>query len=360
MNPKSSIPLIILALFVGILMNISPGCSPEAADIESVAESTPLPTRNIRSSSLELTEVWRVRTGRSSFSSIASPPLLFATDDKIVVPSLCKLRNNDIGCLTALSLDSGEVIWESTYKDPSFGVSITSSYLDTNTNRLYLIYSGSVAAFDLQTGKQIWLSEILASRASSEFSYNQNLNQVSVDREKELLLLDPSNGKVIAREKRPFSAMMVLYHKDMVIYNHKNGLSGINQTSQSMWTWEGADYALLWPFFIDDNDLIAWFGGATFYLARINYHTGETVWVSPRIIMSNYAIHENRVFVLRYDDLAMMDLEDGSVLGRIWFDKMLYEGGARTNSFMVMVSYPYLFTYFGDTQELVAFKFETK
>lgn len=356
MNLKSSIPLIILALFAGILMNTPPGCYPEAAEIESVDESTPLPTRNIRFSSLELTEIWRVRTGKSNVLYQHSPPFLFAIEDKVIVPSYCDLRKNDGGCLTALSIDSGEIIWKTSYKSLKLGTYIESAYLDTNTNRLFLMYSNSVAALDLQTGKQIWLSEELGGRIGFDFSYNQNPEQLSVDSTKpERILLDPSNGKVIAREKRPFRGM-TLYHENMMFYN-EHGFHGLNQVTQSVWKWEGGANAIEWPFFIGENDLIALLGQGIYYLARINYHTGETVWVSPRIITSNYAIHENRVFVLRYDDLVMMDLEDGNVLGRIWFDKMLHEGGARTNVFMVTVSYPYLFTYFGDTQELVAFKF---
>lgn len=359
MNLKSSIPLIILALFVGILINIPPGCYPEKADPESIPESLPLATRSIRSSSLDLTEIWRFRTGKSNVLYPYSPPFLFAIEDKVIVPSYCDLGKNDNGCLTALSRNSGDVIWETSYKNPNFGTVIDSAHLDTNTNRLFLIYSKRVTAFDLQTGKQLWLSEALGGRIGFDFSYNQNSGQLSIDSTApERILIEPSSGKVLAKEKMPFRGM-TLFHDNTMLFN-EYGFHGVNHTSQSMWKWERGDDAINWPSFIGENDLIALFGKATYYLARINYHTGEAVWVSPQVITSNYAIYENRVFVLRHDDLAMMDLEDGSVLGRIWFDRMLYEGGARTNSFMVMVSYPYLFTYFGDTQELVAFKFETK
>lgn len=350
----------IIALVSALL--VASGCKFGKPPVNSPETLAPLGTRSVVSSTLSLVEIWRFRTGipNTLVSNIQTPPFLFVTSDKVVVASYGDLTKSTDAYLTALSLNSGEIIWQTAYGDPDYGVHIDSAYHDTETNRLFLIYSFRVAGFDLDTGKQLCISPDLGGHTGYIFSYDQG-EKLFIDSSKpERITIEPSNCMMLSRE--PITDQrLTIFRNNIKLYNGNNGFQGTDQVSQLSWVWEGRIGAEFWPTFINDENLVAEFGGPVYYLARINYHTGQKIWNSSLYVMSNYAVYEDRVFALIEDgSLIALDLENGKVVGRMQFDKKIRDGNVASHPFFVVVNFPYLYTYFGDTQELVAFKFETK
>jgi outer membrane protein assembly factor BamB len=348
-------------LWVIFLVFLVAGCGTSSFDPTPIP--TPLGSRNVISSNLDLTEIWRFRTGapNTAVSNIQTPPFIFIAKDKIVFSSYGDRSKSTDAYLTALSLNSGQITWQTAYSDPDYGIGLDSAYLDIKTNRLFLVYSFRVAGFDLETGKQLWITPDLGGHTGYTFAYEQG-DMLFVDSSRpERITIDPSTGQVLSRQPTDHQRMTII-HEGIKLVNNQSGFVAMDQNNQTIWTWydarRGAEF---WPSFIDGNDLIAEFGGPMYYLARINYHTGQKVWESVFYIMSNYAVLENRVYALIEDgSLIALDLESGKVVGRMQFDKPIREGDYATRPFWVAGSYPYLFTYFGDTQELVAFRFGAK
>jgi len=345
-----------------IILLMTTSCVNRQSPFDPTPIPIPLGSRNVVSSNLDLTEIWRFRTGvpNTAVSNIQTPPFIFIAKDKVIFGSQSDLPKSRDAYLTALSLSSGEMIWQTQYSDPDYYASIDSAVLNIKTNRLFVVSAFRVVGFDLETGKQVWITPDLGGHTGYTFAYEQG-DVLIVDSSKpERITIDPSTGQVLSRQPTDHQRMTIL-HEGIKLVNNP-GFMAIDQNNQTLWTWHqtGLDVEF-WPAFIDENDLIAEFGGPMYYLARINYHTGQKVWESVYYIMSNYAVLENCVFALIEDgSLVALDLENGQVVGRMQFDKPIRDGDYATRPFWVAGSYPYLFTYFGDTQELVAFRFDAK
>jgi outer membrane protein assembly factor BamB len=333
------------------------GCGKSSFD--PTATPTPLGSRNTVSSDLDLTEIWRVRTGEPNtfVSDIQTPPFIFVTKDKVVFGSYIDRNKNLDSYLTALSLSSGEIIWQTTFSNPSNGTSLDSAYLDIKTNRLFLVYSFRVAGFDLETGQQLWITPSLGGHTGYAFAYDQGDKLIVDSSDPDRIIIEPTTGQILSRQESDHQRMMII-RDGIKLVNNESGFVAMDQNNQTIWTWyDRGRIAEFWPSFINENDLIAEFGAASYYLARINYHSGKKVWESAFYFMSNYALLENRVFGLTEDGaLVALNLEDGHRVGQMQFDKRIRNGNTATDPFFVAISDPYLFTYFGDTQELVAFK----
>lgn len=345
-----------------VLIFMMTSCRVGQSPFDPTATPTSQESRKIVSSNLNLTEIWRFRTGMSNtfVSNIQTPPFIFTTKDKVIFGSYIDPNKNQDSYLTALSQDFGEVLWQTKISNPGNGTHLDSAYLNIKTNRLFLVYSFRVAGFDLETGQQLWITPDLGGHNNYIFAYEQSDALLVDSSERERITIDPSTGQVLSRQKTG-QPRMIIFRDGITLVNNPSFMA-IDQSNQTIWTWHQAGLDVeFWPSFVDDDELIAEFGGPVYYLARINYHTGQAVWESVFYIMSNYALLENRVFALIEDgSLVALDLESGQVVGLMQFDKRIRTGDFATAPFWVATSDPYLFTYFGDTQELVAFKLDEK
>jgi len=357
------------------------GCGETGTSFDPTQTPVILGSRNVVPSTLDLTETWRFRTGApNTDSNMQMPAPIFITKDKVVISSLVDNERNygNASVLTALSLADGRILWQTKFDNPGFGTSIVSAYLNTKTDRLFLLNLFRVAAFDLDTGRQLWITPDLGGHTAYVFALEQGDENLSVDSSySERITIDPSNGQVLSRLKTG-QGIMTIIHGNVKLVNSESSFSGMDQNDRLLWTWRDARRkAEFWPSFVGENDVIAEFGGPSYYLARLNDQSGQEVWSTSFDIVSNYAVLGSRVFVLRESgvlservrvlksdatenaSLIALDLETGSVVGTMQFDKVFLPDVGKA-PFWVAVNDPYLFTYFGDTQELVAFKFEGK
>ncbi|MBI5950998.1 MAG: PQQ-like beta-propeller repeat protein [Chloroflexi bacterium] len=338
----------------------------------STPPSAPLPSRNLVSSTINMTEIWRVRTGPPNYPSPAAqtPPFLYVAKDKIMINAFIMDGSND-SYLTAYALDTGAVIWQTRYSEPRNGTSMGAGYLDTVSNRLYLEYGFHVGIFDIGTGQQLWVTEELRGHESYVFPYQQaNPAQLQIDNSQERITIDPSTGNILSVQPSNLAAMdfMRVPHNNILIknisYDEQAKFNLAPETyhfgafdANGQLLWEIPNSAEFWPTFINDDDFIVAFGGPKYWLWRVNAQTGLDRWRSDLGIVSNYAILRDCVIALREDGNALlsMDLETGRLSGYAIFDRGFTEAIGES-PFWVAASDPYLFVYFGDTQELIAFK----
>lgn len=143
-----------IALAVGTLS----GC--QATLDVSLVPATPTatndPIRTVGESTLGLTELWRFHTGAINGTISSSPPNLHIADDKVLFSYQIdeEWGNTDDSMLVALAPETGQIIWQTRLEDPRGDTMVDSSYQDGE--RLYLIYSFRVNAFDLSTGALLW------------------------------------------------------------------------------------------------------------------------------------------------------------------------------------------------------------
>jgi len=139
------------------------------AEETSQAPTAVLPSRTMVSSTMDMTEIWRVRTGPPNYPSPAgqTPPFFYVTQNKIVMSTTIEDGSND-SYLNTFSMDTGTTIWQTRYQN-SNGARSAAAYLDNASNRLYLEYGFHVGAFDLGTGQQLWMTKELRDHESYVF-----------------------------------------------------------------------------------------------------------------------------------------------------------------------------------------------
>jgi len=120
--------------------------------------------------------------------------------------------------------------------------------------------------------------------------------------------------------------------------------------------WQLPYYPVIWPTFVNENDFLVEFGGPLCWIWKIDSQTGSDYWRSSPDIVSNYTVFGDKVYALRQDGyLLSMDLESGELLGYMTFDYG-FSDFVGQRPFWLIASAPYLFIYFGDSQELIAFR----
>jgi len=354
-----------LLVFLLVVCSIITGC-------ES-ATSTPspvfLPSRNLVSSTIDMAEIWRIRTGKPNPSpDVQTPPFLYVTQDKILMSTTIEDGSND-SYLTAFSVDTGSIIWQTRYKN-SNGTRSAAAYLDVASNRLYLEYGFTVSAFEIVTGQQIWVTKELRDHETYVFPYRQaNPAQLQIDNSQERITIDSSTGNILSVQPSNLAAMdfMRVLHNNILIknisYDEQAKFNLAPETyhfgafdANGQLLWEIPNFAEFWPTFINGDDFIVAFGRPKYWLWRVDAQTGLDRWRSDLGIISNYAILRDRVIALREDGyLLSMDIESGRLFNHAVFDKD-FRGVIGESPFWIAASDPYLFIYFGDTQELIAYK----
>jgi outer membrane protein assembly factor BamB len=313
---------------------------------------------------MNLREVWRFQhTGGPNYD-YSTPPLLFVTNGKVTI-TYHDENNYHTSWLTALSLETGQMMWQTYLADPGFGTGMADARLENE--RLYLVYSYRAHAFDLETGQLLWSTTLSPGGHTTyrffapwEWEDEEPLLLLRAFERDKIVTIDPQTGEVLAwqpDERADLEWEGVEFLVDMA------GLYvGEPATGRVLWTRLEMDagYRQLqrWPTFVGSN-MVYELGDPCYGIRRVNYRTGEAVWETPeRNYLSNFAIAGSQVYVLREDTtLVTLDLESGALVGTLKFDGPPADticAKSGTYPYWVVVSEPYILVYFGDTRELIA------
>ena len=348
--------LIRLVVFLVLLA----GCSSNDDTIIGAVSSTHQASRKSESTTISGTEIWRVRTDPPNYGS--NHPFPFVLDDMVVANSFPDQKNRDKSLLTAYSFSTGQVIWQTSYKD-NYGASIWSACVDKVGKRLFLIYGRGVSAFDLVTGEQSWrITESVGTRGKTFVNCQDNGTLHVRTDGIYFYAIDPNSGKILSIQKQDMPDTIAFSREGVNVIQLQKAKRTLAQDETGQILWQVESYIIGGPvLFIEENDILISSGlPLTSWLTRMNYRTGQTIWIATRGFVSNPVLFDGKVFALTIDGkLVALDVSSGQEIGNVQFDRNFSDALGET-SFFVAAQPPYVVVYFGDTQELVAFKFETK
>jgi outer membrane protein assembly factor BamB len=347
--------LVISLCCLGLLI-LTGGCTEKQTPPVAATNltSTPLPPpRQIMSSTLALELHWQIQIPGEAKAYRSVPGLIFAAGKKLVLP-LQGPTQDDVslnGLLTSYSLEDGQLRWETPF-ETDYGSLVNDAIYDRERNELYLLYSFRIGKFDIESGKQLWESQELGSRATYYFA-SDLVNPIVVRSSmQELITIDPDRGEVVYRAK----------DNEPWISFYPNNLR-LSYSDQNLWCFERATNRELWvynqmhiqirPLLLGKEMLIQYFSPIS-YIALLNAYTGQQIWAKGEFI-SNYAVSNKTLYVLQQTgDLISLDINNGDELGRITFSSNFTMVGEQP--YWVTVITPYVILYFGDTHELLVFK----
>jgi len=345
-------------IWTTMLLVFLSGCDSNIPPLDA-ASTTPLASRKEESANISGVEVWRVRTDFPNYGS--KSPYPYILDGMVVTSSLPNPKDSHASLLTAYSLSTGQIIWRTKYSD-DYGTFISSACVDKATKRLYLIYGLGVGAFDLKTGQQLWQTERLGTRGKIFIDcWGNGSLQVRTDGIY-FYAIDPINGKILSMQEKASSDTLVFSREGVNIIQVQKGPRTLAQDDNGQVLWQVESYLIGGPvLFVEGDDILIYQGLPLIsLLTRMNYRTGQIIWKTAQIFVSNPVLLDDKVFALTIDGkLSALDVSSGQEIGNVQFDRGFSDVLGEA-SFFVAAQSPYVVVYFGDTQELVAFKFETQ
>lgn len=334
------------------------GCDSNIAPLDA-ASATPLASRKVESATISGAEVWRVRVDSQNYGT--EPLYPFVLDGMVVTSSFPNRKAPYTSFLTAYSLSTGQVIWQTKYSNDN-DTFTWSACVDKAGKRLYLSYGLGVGAFNLNTGQQLWqTTEPIGSRAKTFVNCEENSDlQVRADNNI-IFVIDHLSGKVLSKTQT--SPDTLLFSRGGVnIIQAQKGPRTLAQDDNGQVLWQVESYLIGGPvLFIEGDDILIYRGLPLIsLLTRMNYRTGQIIWKTAQIFVSNPVLLDDKVFALTIDGkLAALDVSLGQEIGNVQFDRGFSDVLGET-SFFVAAQSPYVVVYFGDTQELVVFKLDAK
>ncbi len=343
--------IFVAGALVGCQVSLSFTPTPTAQPIRAIGEST-----------LNVVEAWRFSTGPSN-SGFSTPPHLFVSGGKVIISYGAGKQYGDehsASCLTAISLETGQVVWQTRLVNPGFGTRLGSAYMDAE--RLYLEYSFQVNTFDVETGQLLWSTPNLGDHTSYWFvpwEPDTPLFLHSSNREK--ISIEPQTGTVLSRQSDDPAWLKAGQVEFMA---SREGLYAIDQqTGQTLWSRLELQptYRQLqqWPSFVE-NDIVFESGDPCYNIVRANIRTGQVAWETSRTYLSNFTLAGSQLYALREDlMLVAFDLDSGAMVGTLKFDgppasTICTHSGS--DVYWVVAEEKYILVYLGDTQELIALK----
>ncbi len=320
-----------------------------------------LPSRTVEYSTLNFKEIWRFRTGFPIAVPFTSSPGLYVANRKVAIAFDIRAEPPIGGTLVALWLENGQIAWQTYIKDRDS--SIGSFRLDREAGRLYLLYGFGVHAFDFETGKGLWSTGDLGGHTGYVFTPDSTLPLQLRSSRQELIAVDAETGEVLSRRKDP-DRYTTLHYNSLSITKQNGSIVVTDRAKeQLLWQIDGWHFNL-WPTFVEDDLLLQMTDRTSGpqlpnTIWRVNASTGKLIWGTPPQYVSNYAMAGNLLYALNQDGrLVALDLNNGTVIGEMKFNYPANDPAVLGSfrSYWVAVEGPYLLVYFGDSQELIAFK----
>ena len=314
--------------------------------------------RSVVSTTLSLIEQWRFRTDKPN-NQYPVPSTLFIANDKVIFGSYAGPQSSiPDSLLTALTLDGGQIVWQTRYGPLNMTTRIDDALLLPEHNRLYLVSpTFRVSAFNLETGEQLWVSEKLKGHELYRFVPDLSGDKIVLSSSgDDIIILDVDSGAFLSYGPRNMPWPIATYGQ-IVVSLDGNQLVGTDYSTKQV----------LWEYYHEWQRIVPYSGGILLQSTRppiysydyIDVSSGKKIWstsIGGRGYASNISVLGDQAYTLdREGNLVAMALNDGHVLGEMRFDYAPTLKPA-IYPYWVAASGPYLLIYFGDSQELIAFK----
>jgi outer membrane protein assembly factor BamB len=306
------------------------------------------PSRTLVETNLDLQEQWRISS------------LLIGSDNHQVAsirlaPGRVVMHDGHFGNrgsrLVAFSTSTGRLDWQVKH-----GRSVSSIAVDQN--RLYIAHAGDpLQAYELQSGELAWLSVELPERV---LYFLQVQDDVLFNFSRGLLqFFNPETGELLAEERweTPSNSLRFMRLDGFELHQTTSDLFRLNvETSGVVWRApidEDSGFPLRFPE-LSNNRLILTYGRIDYDVYAIDFLTGQRLWKADSFFVSNAAVAQGKVYVLREDArLLVFDEITGRELGYAQFALPKTDPGGETY-WVGANEEGQVFVYFSDSQELVA------
>lgn len=303
-------------------------------------------TRLVMDNNLGATEIWRVSSLRVGANTI------------IVTPHHI-LLNNAKDRLVSYDPATGVVKWKTKYEGGGSSISV-------DDKKLYVASPGEpLLAYDLETGNKVWSGPMLAVRRGHALSIRDG---VLVDLSDVIRLFNPETGELLREE-----AIVIVSHSSPAHYIMQIEGTELRQSREALMRIEHNTRKIIWqiPFgdakgrilrfpTVSDNNVLVLVTTQAIErdLHAIDFETGRRLWKINGDFVSNAAVVDGKIYILR-DDARLMVLDEltGAELGYIQFSPAETEAGIGEVRFWVGADdQGRIFVYFSDSEELIALK----
>ena len=301
-------------------------------------------TRLVMENNLDATEIWRVSSLRVGANTI------------IVTPHHI-LLNNAKDRLVSYDPATGSIKWKTKYEGGGSSISV-------DDKKLYVASPGEpLLAYDLETGNKVWSGPMLAIRRGHTLRIRDG---VLVDLSDVIRLFNPETGELLREE-------VFVNHSPPAHYIMQIEGTELRQTSEALMRIEHNTRKTIWqtPFddakglilrfpTVSDNNILVLVTTQAIErdLHAIDFETGRRLWKINGDFVSNAAVVDGKIYILREDArLMVLDELTGGELGYIQFSPAETEAGIGEVRFWVGADdQGRIFVYFSDSEELIALK----
>ena len=327
-------------------------------DNRSVPSDRPaISRRSIEEVELSLGENWRISGLKSPYIDITTG--LVASDGKV-----CILVHEGGGVapyrIIVLDSSTGNRLWESE-KLPHV------HSLVADSQKLVIAVNWNIVAYDLSSGNLLWKSEKLPDHTRYRLlpSISQNVILYSIDDtqikwENVLRYYDKASGNLMKIDRLASEPNTFLIWRTPAVDYWTNNQNKIWSTSRmtSLTVWEAPIEGPFnhWPIIVYRDKLIISTG--IFPTARaIDKADGIPLWDYEHELVSNLILHGDMIYGIRTDaSLISIDPETGDQIGQVSMTPRGTEFGSRTTAYWVAAFDDMVYTYYGDSRELIAFR----
>lgn len=338
-NKATSITLVMLFILTAL------GCSDLFA-IRLISPSPPvLSSRQIVSQTLALHEKWRVKSGNvgAAFSGHAWQ----WTEQGLVYA-------NSKGQLVLLNSRDGQRLWQVEYDE--FGRMANSLVADEE--RVYLVSDWQIKAYALATGQFLWQSDKLTAHRAYflVIDHGTLLVYERPASDKNLIYkFDPENGAKLDTETLPEQNPPVMFLMDNIYLGKAAGRLWAVETTTNKVLWSvssGTGHIRVPPVMINDLLVVADWGD----VLVLKLSTGELLWQKLAYTLSNVAVLNKTVYVVTEDaSIRAHDLITGQEQGVLQMAPPTTMPNNHTYALTVNPKDQILYTYYGDSEEIIAF-----
>jgi outer membrane protein assembly factor BamB len=269
--------------------------------------------------------------------------------------------NNGTGRLKALNTNDGSLLWK-TEPLPNTVMSL----LVADQERVYLALSDEIIAYDLSTGDAQWNAPLLGSRTSYKLDILENTlmvyseEDISLDGSEELLVrkYDSRTGLQIDTQRSLIASKhssLLLSTMDYEYWTDAETLWAINTKSKhEQWRVTLDNRIEYEPLF--DDSIFIFASGIFSDIVAIDNISGKQTWKYQDKVVSDLTIKDGVLYAIKADAAIVgINPETGNEVGSINLEPQFTESGSRSLAFLIAVYENLLFTYYGDSQELIAF-----
>ncbi len=257
--------------------------------------------------------------------------------------------------LRSLDLETGQIEWEVRDKIND-NVAYNSKYIFAGVGRK------KVVAYDTITGVVVWetplQSRSIAHMVATEYELHVEASPA------QSYVIDTITGAVknttSSSEGSPvyFVDDNIAYWQPLPLYLRATNA----KTKNTIWEVQFADPFVATPLFSGDHIFVRTRLGRLYVLDR---SSGAILWkiddLHADFLASNITVSSNVVYFLTKDaHLQVRDVQTGHTLGTLIFEPSLFDlsdGDYANNTFNVAASSNIVLVYFGDSQQLFAFRF---